>query len=472
MRRSSWTGRGLSAVLCSVVLSGCSDQSPTEPAVPAAPSPVVAPTYAAAKGVNGESRYLFQFKKAEAKDFEGKVKALGGKVARRNTEIGAVLVTGLSPAAVATLKSRPDLEVVGKDLRAQFIPPRQQLIKSLGRARVGAHASKNDQSDAFFFADFQWNMRQIHAPDAWKHTPAGKGSKVCMLDTGIDPQHIDLKGRIDIKNSISFVASERSIRDRNFHGTYTASIVSSNGLGVASVAPAARLCAIKVLDETGSGDFADVLAGIVYAGVLQVDAINMSLGALLDFNDPDQRALANALQKAVNFAHKQGVVVVASSGNDNLNLDQSGRIRSIPAQLDNVISVGATGPINQQKFDRLASYSNYGRTGNDLVAPGGENIDGITLDEFVLQDLVVGACSEFVPGCEGGDFYAWAAGTSAAAPHVAGAVAVIESNRGGNQAPSVLESCLVNGTDNVGAKVFFGAGRINVSQEAACRMTT
>ena len=156
-----------------------------------------------------------------------------------------------------------------------------------------------------------------------------------------------------------------------------------------------------MLDETGSGDFADVLAGIVYAGVLQVDAINMSLGVLLDFNDPDQRALANALQKAVNFAHKQGVVVVASSGNDNLNLDQSGRIRSIPAQLDNVISVGATGPINQKKFDRLASYSNYGRTGNDLVAPGGENIVGITLDEFVLQDLVVGACSEYSPGCEG-----------------------------------------------------------------------
>lgn len=472
MRRSSWTGLAVSAVLCSVVLSGCSDQTPSEPTGTVAPSPIVAPTYAAAKGANGESRYLFQFKKAEAADFESKVKSLGGKVARRHKEIGAVLVTGLTPAAVATLSARPDVEVVGKDLRAQFIPPRQQLIKSLVRASALAKSSKNDQSGAFFFADFQWNMRQISAPAAWKHTPAGKGAEVCMLDTGIDPKHIDLKGKVDVKNSTSFVASEPFIRDLNFHGTYTASIVSTNGLGVASVAPAARLCAIKVLDETGSGDFADVLAGIVYAGVLQVDVINMSLGALLDFNDPDQKALANALQKAVDFAHNQGVVVVASSGNDNLNLDQSARIKSIPAQLKNVISVGATGPINQQKFDRLASYSNYGRTGNDLVAPGGENIDGVTLDEFVLQDLVVGACSEFVPGCKGGDFYAWADGTSAAAPHVAGAVAVIESNRGGNQAPSQLESCLLNGTDDVGAKVFFGAGRINVSQEAACRLTT
>ena len=56
---------------------------------------------------------------------------------------------------------------------------------------------------------------------------------------------------------------------------------------------------------------------------------------------------------------------------------------------------------------------------------------------------VVGACSEFVPGCEGGDFYAWADGTSAAAPHVAGAGAVSESNQAGNQSPGKLEQCLL-----------------------------
>lgn len=473
MRGSSWTGFGFTAVFCVVVLSACGDQTPTEPSVsPVSPSSITAPTYAAASGPDGQARVLVQFKTSEGRDFEQRVKALGGTVVRRNKEIGTVLASGLNPAAVAALRARTDVDEVGLDLRAQFIPSRQQLIKSLVRIPASARANPNNQSGAFFFDVFQWNLRKTRANQAWIQTRAGKGARVCVLDTGVDPRHIDLAGKIDIKSSTSFVASEPFIRDLNFHGTYTSSIIAANGLGMGSVAPAARLCAIKVLDETGSGSFADVLAGIVYAGTLGVDVINMSLGALLDFNDPDQRALARALQKAVNFANRQGVLVVASSGNEDLNLDKNPRFRSIPAQLDHVISVGATGPINQRMFDRLASYSNFGRSGNDLVAPGGENITGVTLDEFVLQDLIIGACSEFVPGCEGGDFFAWADGTSASAPHVTGAAAVTESNMPGNQTPDELEHCLLDYADNVGPPVFFGAGRLNVLASATCGPTT
>jgi subtilisin family serine protease len=103
-----------------------------------------------------------------------------------------------------------------------------------------------------------------------------------------------------------------------------------------------------------------------------------------------------------------------------------------------------------------------------MVAPGGENISGITLDEFVLQDLIIGACSEFVAGCEGGDFFAWADGTSAAAPHVTGAAAVVESNLPGDQTPDQLAACIQQYADNVGAAVFFGSGRLNVLAAAKC----
>lgn len=471
MRRSPWTDLGLSAVLCTVVLSGCNDQSPSGPAaVPDTPSPVVAPTYAAAKGPGGESRFVVQFKAKEGGDFEAKVKALGGKVARRHKEIASALVTGLNASAAATLRARADVEDVSTDLKAQWIPRADQLMRTRRQLTLKAAAKKNDQSGAALFDEFQWNLRRIKAPAAWKQTPAGKGVTVCLLDTGIDAGQIDLKGKVDRQISQSFVASEPGINDHNFHGTFTAALVSSNGLGTASVAPAAKLCAIKVLDRTGSGSFEDVIAGIVYAGVLKVQVINMSLGALLDYNDPDQRGLGNAIQKAINFAHNQGTAIVASSGNENLNLDQSGRIKSIPAQLNHVISVGATGPINQKNFDRLASYSNYGRKGNDLVAPGGENIEGVTLDQFVLPDLIVSVCSRLVCGDDG--FVVWADGTSAAAPHVAGAIAVAESNRAGNQSPDQLEKCVLDGADNVGAKVFFGAGRLNVLATAACRPTS
>jgi subtilisin family serine protease len=468
MRRSVWTGLGLTAVLCTVLLSACSE-SPTEPSTPTNP-PIPAPTFKAAKGPNGESRYLVQFKTAESSDFESKVKALGGKVYRRSGEIGATLVTGLSAQAATTLRGRSDVEDVSSDLVAQWIPPRNRLMRSV----VGVtgkrieQGSGINQSGAFFFNDFQWNMRVIRAPEGWAQTPAGNHTLVCLLDTGIDPNHIDLAGKVDLNLSTSFVETEPFIEDLHFHGTFTAALVSSNGLGIASVAPAARLCEIKVLDQAGNGNFADIIAGIVYGGVIRADVINLSLGALLDLSDKDQRGLAKAIQKAVDFAHRQGVTVVAGSGNDALNLDQTGKVQFIPAQLDHVISVGATGPLNQQNFDRLASYSNFGRSGNDVVAPGGEFIEGVTLDQFLFQDLIISACSEFVPGCEGGVFYTFADGTSAAAPHVSGAAAVIESSRLGDQSPNRIEECIDRGADDIGPRVFFGAGRIDIPAEAAC----
>jgi subtilisin family serine protease len=372
----------------------------------------------------------------------------------------------LSAGAAQALAARADVASVQSDTVLQWIPRPDLMFRQPrnGPAAFGAPQGTNE-SFAFYFPD-QWNMLVIQAPAAWTATPAGNGRLVCVLDTGIDPDHVDLAGRVDLTRSASFVEAEPTIQDFESHGTFVASIVSSNGLGIASVATDARLCAIKVIDATGSGSFADVIAGILFAADEGADAINLSLGAYVDLKERGVRQLVEALQRAVDFARRNGAVVVAAAGNDTINLDRDSHSRLlIPAQLHHVVSVGATAPFNQQHFDMLAGYSNFGgRTGISLVAPGGDFLQGGS--EF---DLILGACSHtsLLFPCSTSDFLL-GAGTSFASPHVAGAVAVVASQLGHKARADRVTDCILRGADDVGPKAIFGAGRLNVANAAAC----
>jgi len=201
--------------------------------------------------------------------------------------------------------------------------------------------------------------------------------------------------------------------------------------------------------------------------VADADVINLSLGAYIDLRDPADAQLAEILQLVVDYVTRHGSVVVAAAGNDALNLDRDPRrLLVVPAQLKNVVSVGATGPVDQVDFDRLASYSNFGgRSGIDLVAPGGDFV-GTT-----VIDLVLSACSQYqvtLPfTCTPFD-YILAAGTSEAAPHVAGALAVIGSTRRWHRQPAALNRCLEGGADRVGPSWIFGAGRLDVLAAVRC----
>ena len=99
-----------------------------------------------------------------------------------------------------------------------------------------------------------------------------------MLDTGIDPQHIDIEGRVDLMTSVitsPVFPGDLDPLDYNSHGTLNAGFIASNGIGVASVAPDSRLCSIKVLRVTGSGSFGDIITGIVLAAQSGAGVINM-----------------------------------------------------------------------------------------------------------------------------------------------------------------------------------------------------
>jgi subtilisin family serine protease len=221
------------------------------------------------------------------------------------------------------------------------------------------------------------------------------------------------------------------------------------------------------------GNFGDVIAAIMYVGnVGGVAVANMSFGELLPRNDPDIRDLTRALQRAVNFSTNQGVLFVASAGNQDVNLNNPDLIH-LPSGLDKVISVGATGPINQEDFDRVTSYSNVGREGVDVFAPGGE----FAFPRNVLADLIITPCSPSIrePGfeiCAERNVYAFSAGTSQAAAHVSGEAAVIESELSGNQAPAELTACILESARELPRPLLTANGLINVLRGQRCPATS
>jgi subtilisin family serine protease len=257
------------------------------------------------------------------------------------------------------------------------------------------------------------------------------------------------------------VPSEPFIEDLNGHGTYTSSLVSSNGIGMASVAPDAKLCAVKVLDQTGSGSFFDLIAGIVFAADQGADVINMSLSGVLFMEGSAARFLYSLVEAAATYATDAGALLVAAAGNDGANLDFFPAFRILPAQLPQVVGVSATAPFNQTNFDGFAGYSNSGRSLVGIAAPGGDFLPG-----GVVQDLVLGACSRFV--CPGDGFYLFASGTSGASPHVAGGGAIVESAKAGDQEGRTLRQCLFNGANRIPDLELAqqGAGRLNVRNAA------
>lgn len=419
--------------------------------------------------VGPTDRLVVAFKAKEPATFQKAVEKLGGQVVRRQKDINLAEVSGLTDQAAVSLRKTTGVASVDRDMDVQWIPasPSLQLATGYG---AGPGAQGTDQSSAGFFP-IQWNMQVTQADQAWGVSNAGQGRLVCVLDTGIDPDHPDINGRVAVALSVisaPLFPGDLEPLDYNAHGTLSAGFITSNGIGVASVAPDASLCSIKVLKVTGSGSFGDVIAGIVTATQLGASVINMSLGAYIDRTLPGVEGLRAALRLAVRFANDKGVTVVASAGNNASNLNEDGNLIVLPGETPGVISVGATAPFQLQNFDMIASYSNFGSSGVDMFAPGGDFLPGG--NQF---DLVVGPCSRYqltLPFACGTFDYLLAAGTSEAAPMVTGAAAVVQSQTTGKVSPAKVEACLRNNTDIIGPSSVFGSGRLNVLKASQCSL--
>ncbi len=264
------------------------------------------------------------------------------------------------------------------------------------------------------------HLARVSAEESWKISQ-GEGVTVAIIDSGVnynhpllaanialndketeDGQDSDGNGFVDDQLGYDFVNADAFPYDDDGHGTHVAGLAAAQQFGLA---PKAKILAIKAMTSMG-GDAGSIAAAIQYATDRGARVINLSLGS-------GGQAPHPAIVRAVNYAEQKGALLVVAAGNGDsqtglgLDIDES---PVFPAALpnENILSVGSS-----TTTDVLASYSNFGLKGVDVVAPGGQ----APVDPMISTAFENPAGAQFVG----------MSGTSMAAPVVAGIAAQILS---------------------------------------------
>ena len=336
--------------------------------------------------------------------------------------------------------------------------------------RVSTLASTNDEA-----LSAQWHYPLINLPAAWDTTVGSDDVVVAVVDTGILSGHPDLRGQLVpgydfIRNRLD--AGDGDGIDPNpedpgnsgdpgassFHGSHvggTVAAAGNNGIGVAGVAYGSRIMPLRALSASGGSSY-DVSQAVRFAAGLandsgivpqrRADVINLSLGG---------ESFSQLNQALYQELHEAGVIVVAAAGNE------ASTRASYPASYDKVISVSA---VDAQA--RLTNYSNRGSR-VDVAAPGGDNARDFNGDGYPDGVLSTGRSAN-------GFAYTFLSGTSMAAPHVAGVMALMKSVNP-DLTPADVDALLEGGelTDdlgNPGRDDLYGHGLINARKAVAAAL--
>jgi len=339
--------------------------------------------------------------------------------------------------------------------------------------------------------DNQWHLKApttdsgaANLPGAWDITTGSSGVVVAVIDSGLVP-HADIDtnildgiGRVlpgyDFISNL-FVANDGDGRDSNpsdpgdwatqadvddpttpciqvtnssWHGTHVAGTIGAlgnNSLGVTGIDWAARILPVRVLGKCG-GSVSDAIDAIRWAAGLSVPSVpvNSNPAKVLNMSFGGSGTCSTTLQSAITDAFNAGAVIVAAAGNSSANMNSS---PYTPATCANVITVSAV-----NRAGNLAWYSNYGTT-VEIAAPGGDTSGAAS--NGVLSTLNTGTQSPVAS--PGGDTYQYYQGTSMAAPHVSGIVALM---RGAN--PSLTPTQVLAALQS-SARAFPGGSTCNTS---------
>ena len=372
--------------------------------------------------------------------------AAGGTLVRKYDGAGVAVAQSTAPGFAAKAAKISGVATVAQDEMIQWVEPDPtSATVEADAGQITASATGTAET----FSPLQWAPGAISAPQAWAAGYRGRGARVAVLDGGVWASHIDLAPNMDLAHSTSFVPGQAFNTDVGtfWHGTHVAGIIAAaaNDIGTAGIAPEATIIAVKVL-HNGTGSFSQVIAGIYYAstpiaeGGAGANVINMSLGAVFDRKEPGGKELEKAMSAATKYARKRGVLVIASTGNDGIDLDKSGQVISVPAQSSGVVGISALGPMGWGQdptvsLDRVASYTNYGHQAVGLAGPGGDFVlpgddvcsrprlpTGTVLQFCWVLDMVMSTTRGAGASTSS---YGWAAGTSMSAPAASGVAALI-----------------------------------------------